>query len=74
MALEIRVTLRLYSKNHALSELVNILGEPSKGFSIGDTFSKGKKTREHTFWSFDSSNISSKKCLDEHIKEILFFF
>jgi len=49
MALDIKATLRVFSKSHTLPELINAIGEPSNGFSIGDQFSKGK-SREHRYW------------------------
>jgi hypothetical protein len=74
MALDIRATLRIFSKSHTLSELTNLMGEPAKGFSIGDKFSKGKKSREHSYWSFDSSNIAPKSSFDDHLAEVLGFY
>ena len=74
MALEIKVTLSLHSKNHTLNDLIDILGEPVKGFSIGDKFSKKVKVRETTYWSIDSSKIDERKVLEEHLKEVLNFF
>jgi len=74
MALDIKATLRVFSKVHPLPDLINTIGEPTSGFSIGDKFSKGRKSREHTYWSFDSSNINPKNGFDEHLAEVLSFF
>lgn len=74
MALDIKATLRVFSKKHALSELTGVIGEPKKGFSIGDKFSKGKKVREHTYWSIDSSNIEDRDSFDNHVCEVLNYY
>ncbi|WP_158307896.1 hypothetical protein [Pseudoalteromonas sp. BSi20652] len=41
--LEMKATLRISSKSLTLDHLVQYLGEPTRGFSIGDEFSLGKK-------------------------------
>lgn len=73
MALDFRATLRVFSKTYTLPEISKLLGEPVSGFSIGDAFSKGKRKRDHTFWSFDSSHIDSKSEFSAHLTEILNF-
>lgn len=74
MALDFRATLRVFSKVHTLAELSKLIGEPSGGFSIDDGFSKGKRKRDHTFWSIDSSHIDPKSEFSVHLKEILNFY
>lgn len=74
MALDIRATLRVISTKHTLAELRCTIGDPKHGFSIGDEFSKGKKNREHTYWSFDSSGISERRSFDKHLSEVLDFY
>lgn len=74
MALDIKATLRVFSKKHALSELIDVVGEPNSGFSIGDKFSKGKKNREHTYWSIDSSNIEECGSFDRHVLEVINYY
>lgn len=74
MALEIKATLRLFSKTHTLSVLTDLLGEPTIGFSIGDLYSRGKYNRDNTYWGFESSNIKANQNFDEHIIEILSFY
>ena len=74
MALEIKVTLGLYSKNHSLNDLIGILGEPVKGFSVGDKFSKKEKVRDLTYWSIDSSKEDGKKVIEDHLAEVLSIF
>lgn len=71
MALDIKATLRVFSKKHTLLELNSIIGDSSNGFSLGDDFSKGTKRREHTCWSFKSSSVCSSKNFDDHLVEVL---
>lgn len=74
MALDIKVTLRVFSRNHSLSYLNKTIGESSNGFSMGDKYSKGKQVREYSHWAIDSSNIDSRNDFDTHLSEILNFF
>ncbi len=71
MALEIKATLRVFSEDYSLSELSKLLGKPSKGFSNGDKFSSGKKTRDISFWSFETTHVDPRESLDNHLSEII---
>ena len=73
MALDIKITLRVFSKTHTLAELTKILGEASAGFSLGDTYSRESKNREYTYWSFVSPSIGNCLSLDQHLEQILQF-
>lgn len=70
--LDFKVTLRVSSKNDTLSDLIKNLGEPTKGFSIDDLYSKGKRKREFTLWSLESSKQPSDD-FDSHLGDILNF-
>ena len=68
--LDFKVTLRVASDKHTLEEIKFILGEPTKGFSIGDDYSKGTRKRKFTLWSLESSK-SPDEILESHLEEIL---
>ncbi len=68
--LEYKVTLRIFSKSCQLDELSTALGNPTKGYSIGDLFSRNRKKRELTFWSKESSTSDN---FESHLNEILSF-
>lgn len=68
--LDTKVTLRVFSNCIDLLAIKEVLGEPSKGYSKGDSFSKGNKTRENSYWSLESSLNPSAK-FESHVAEIL---
>lgn len=70
--LEFKVTLRLSSKGYTLEEIKKVVGEPTKGFSIGDEYAAGKRRREFTLWSLESSK-SSQDDFESHLQEVLAF-
>ncbi|TQV78280.1 DUF4279 domain-containing protein [Exilibacterium tricleocarpae] len=72
MALEVKTTLRVYSETLLIDDFKEILGEPSRGFSRGDPWSKGKRFRKHSYWSL-SSSIERTCSFDNHLSEILDF-
>lgn len=71
--LDTKVTLRVFSNCIDLLAMKEILGEPSKGYSKGDVFSKGNKARENSYWSLESSLSPSEK-FESHVTEILNYF
>lgn len=70
--LETKVTLRIFSETHSLSQLKEFFGEPTRGFSKGDFFSREKKFREKSFWSFESKLGPDEK-FESHVIEIINF-
>ena len=76
MALEVKITLRVYSETLSINDFKERLGDPSigfsRGFSRGDLWSKGKRVRKHSYWSL-SSSIESQCSFDNHLAEILDF-
>ncbi|QEI11846.1 DUF4279 domain-containing protein [Cellvibrio japonicus] len=70
--LEVKATLRVFSEYYDLSQLNGFLGESTKGFSKGDSYSRDK-TREKSFWSFESK-ISPSEKFEIHIIDIINFF
>ena len=78
MTLETKATLRVFSKTHSLLDLTTIIGKPTGGFSIGgfsigDSFSRGVKTREYTYWSRCSTLAGEKEALEAHLSDVLDF-
>lgn len=63
--LDCKATLRVKSETLVLKELVNVLGEPTQGFSKGQEFGKAKKIRPHTQWSLVSeiNNSDMQACI-----------
>ncbi len=53
--LTFQARLRVWSKECSLTELENVLGPASTGYSIGDVYSRGKRKREETLWALKSS-------------------
>jgi len=68
--LDFKATLRISSDKLTLEEIKLFFGEPTKGFSIGDDYSKGKCKRKFTLWSLESSKSSSDS-LESHLENIL---
>ncbi|WP_160182259.1 DUF4279 domain-containing protein [Paraglaciecola mesophila] len=50
-----------------LEKIINILGEPTNGFSKGQEFGKSKKLRPHTQWNLeiDFGNSNMQACINE---------
>ena len=69
---EIKATLRVFSKELTLKKLKQKLGEPTHSYSIGDVYSRNKKKRDMSFWAMRSSR-SPGGTLECHIGEILTF-
>ena len=67
--IEIRATLRVFSKSLPLSILTELLGPPSTGVSIGEAVG-GRKPREQTLWAWDSTRARADT-LDAHLSELL---
>jgi hypothetical protein len=57
--LDYKVTLRISSKDHSLEDLSSLLGKPSRGYSVGDLYSRENKNREFTLWCKKSSSSES---------------
>ena len=70
--LEIKATLRVISKELELTELVEIFGVTSRGFSFGDSYSTNKK-RDISMWTYTSKK-SITDTLDSHLSDILGFY
>jgi hypothetical protein len=70
--LQFKVTLRLSSSEYSLEEFKRVLGEPTRGFSVGDEYSKGKRRREFTLWARESSKLPSDD-FEVHLEDILCF-
>jgi hypothetical protein len=70
--LEITLTLRVVSDSYSLSDLENLIGRPTKGFSKGDLYSNGSKIRQKTYWSLQSSLKSNEK-FDLHVDDLISF-
>lgn len=68
--LEFKATLRISSTKYTLEQLRSLLGDPTKGFSLGDAYSNGRKKRTHTYWALESS-CSSEAQLERHLNELL---
>lgn len=71
--LECKATLRVKSDNLTLTEISNVLGEPTKGFTKGQEFGKAQRKRPHTQWILvtDENNDSS---MQNHVIKLLEFF
>lgn len=70
--LEFKVTLRVFSRELQLIEIEKKLGSPTKGFSIGDPFLHGRKNREETYWSLESSR-DPHDSFESHLSEVIDF-
>jgi hypothetical protein len=70
--LEFKATLRIFSQGYTLVELTKILGDPTRGYSIGDSYSRNKKSREQTFWSLESSSLPTDD-FESHLNDITSF-
>lgn len=70
--LKIRVALRVFSDTYTLLEITELLGDPDKGFSLGDEYGKSSKKREATLWSKNTS-LPETDSLEAHIKEAISF-
>jgi hypothetical protein len=70
--LTFKVTLRVFSADYTLMDLTRILGEPTKGFSVGDTYSRGKNKREQSLWALESTSLPTES-FEVHLKEIINF-
>lgn len=68
--LEFKATLRVTSTKHSFEQLRNFLGEPTKGFSLGDVFSNDNKKRKHTYWALESTRSPNGQ-LESHLEELL---
>ncbi|UZJ45954.1 DUF4279 domain-containing protein [Marinimicrobium sp. C6131] len=68
--LELKATLRISSKELTLGELKKVLGDPTSGFSMGETFSRGAKKREFSYWAWEL-DPEIKVSLESHIRKIL---
>lgn len=68
--LEFKATLRISSKTMTLNELKEYIGEPTRGFSIGDEFSRGKRKREFSYWGWELTPVV-KTSLELHIGKIV---
>jgi hypothetical protein len=70
--LEVKATLRVFSQTYNFSQLKDFLGEPTKGFSKGDSYSRENKIREKSFWSIESK-VSPNEKFELHIMDIINF-
>ncbi len=70
--LELKVTLRISSKEHTLLDLERILGKPSNGYSKGDIYSRNKIKREQSLWALESSSLPNAD-FESHLNEIIDF-
>lgn len=70
--LEIKVTLRVFSETHSLSQLIDLLGKPTKGYSKGDLHSRESKARERSFWSFQAK-VGENENFEFHIRNLVNF-
>lgn len=68
--LEIKATLRVSSKVLTLEEITRSLGEPTSGFSIGEKFSYGKRSREFSYWAWELE-AEVGVSLESHIAKLL---
>ncbi|WP_105181513.1 hypothetical protein [Pseudoalteromonas sp. T1lg21] len=70
--LECKASLRVKSDSLSLEEIIKDLGEPTKGFSIGQEFGKAKKKRPYTQWTLTIEDESS--LMQESIDQLLCFY
>jgi hypothetical protein len=71
--LECKATLRFKSESLSLNEISNVLGEPTKGFSIGQEFGKAKRKRPHSQWELITVEDESS-FMQGYINELLEFY
>src|SRR6266576_497253 len=71
---EYTASLRIFSKNKSLAELIAVLGDPSDGHDVGDAISSRlpERTREEARWGLKST-VERTSPLDEHIDELVTF-
>ena len=70
--LRFRAQLRVWSTVCTLTEIENVLGAPSKGHSIGDEYSRGKKTRTESLWALKSS-LERGDTFEAHLNQLIDF-
>ncbi len=68
--LEIKATLRISSKCLTLDKLKQVLGQPTKGHSIGDNISRGNTKREFSYWGWELPP-EKRVSLESHIGKLL---
>ena len=71
--LDVKVTLRITSKVLSLDRIISVLGKGNaNGFSIGDTYARNRRIRQHSAWYMES-DISQTEPTEKHIKLLLLF-
>lgn len=70
--LKFKAQLRIWSKVYSLNDLKSYLGEPSKGHSLGDEYSRGKRVREESLWVLKST-LSSNDSFKDHLNQLIDF-
>src|SRR5688572_1828193 len=70
--LETKATLRITSAVRTLSELKDVLGQPSQGFSKGDLWGSAGKLREQTLWALESRSPRVAN-IEVHLQELCAF-
>jgi hypothetical protein len=70
--LQIKVTLRVFSTVHSLSDLSQVLGAPTRGFSMGDPGPGDKSARDRTYWAREAS-CPPDSDLEVHILQVISF-
>jgi hypothetical protein len=71
---EYTASLRIFSTNKSLAELIAILGNPSDGHDVGDAISARHPERTHdaSRWGLEST-VGRTRRLEEHIDELVTF-
>lgn len=70
--LKFKAQLRVWSKEYTLPEIEHFLGIPSKGHSIGDKYSRGRKVREESLWVLRSS-LMGNETFEVHLNHLIEF-
>ena len=70
--LEIKATLRISSVKYSLEEIKKSLGDPTLGFSIGDSCKNSHRKREFSLWALEST-VGLSEGLDAHVEKLVDF-
>jgi Domain of unknown function (DUF4279) len=71
--LSVKVTLRAFSAQLSLHDLIDVLGEPTKGHSIGDAVAGRPQVHPSTYWAREA-RAPENETLESKIQEMLGFF
>jgi hypothetical protein len=71
--LEIKITLRIFSNKLAFDEIAKVMKiQADYGFSTGDQYARGRRTRESSLWSIESK-LERTASFENHIISMLQF-